>query len=355
MTACKIKKFPTRLAYPALHIALLVSPSIMAFPYPCHFCRAKSVVGLSPEIPRIPALFASSQPGQESQTAAPLFKRTFQELRLALQIAAVSLTASLLLISWEDVSMAHPMRQEMARSQSSTTQQSSWGQSTVRGMAFGRPQRLAIARTGLEANDYQDLFSYNEVMLQHRTERVSQWNGNRQDDLTQDDVLAAVHNIQLAVLKLQDCKQMTKDYEWDKLEAILSDHTFRSNLDSSCYLLQKADRFLSLEAREVVGFDWGSCAWRHCGALADAQEAMDEIEHLLGVLEPFECLFCLDIIERSLRDILDVTTSYQNLELQHQIPAYVPLQRMSDLNDDNLDGFDEDFLDTLRVLRSTDT
>jgi hypothetical protein len=38
-----------------------------------------------------------------------------------------------------------------------------------------------------------------------------------------------------------------------------------------------------------------SCAWRHCGAQADAQEALDELDQLLGVLEPFECIFVLDV------------------------------------------------------------
>ena len=47
-----------------------------------------------------------------------------------------------------------------------------------------------------------------------------------------------------------------------------------------------------------------SCAWRHCGAEADAQEALAELNNLSGVLEPFECEFIIDIVDRSLRDMI---------------------------------------------------
>jgi hypothetical protein len=47
------------------------------------------------------------------------------------------------------------------------------------------------------------------------------------------------------------------------------------------------------ELPKVIGFDWGSCAWRHCGAKADAQEAIAELYSNVGMLEPFECRFIL--------------------------------------------------------------
>jgi len=43
----------------------------------------------------------------------------------------------------------------------------------------------------------------------------------------------------------------------------------------------------------LIGFDWGSCAWRHCGARADAQEAVAELYSNVGMLEPFECRFII--------------------------------------------------------------
>ena len=57
-----------------------------------------------------------------------------------------------------------------------------------------------------------------------------------------------------------------------------------------------------------------------------------------------------DIIERSLRDILAVTKDYQDKSMQ--IPAYEPLQRMSD--DVDMNGVDTDYLATLEKLKVTD-
>ena len=71
--------------------------------------------------------------------------------------------------------------------------------------------------------------------------------------------------------------------------------------------------YIRNDNKKSVNFLWlcycfgakkNSCGWRHCGAQADFQEALAELDQLVGVLEPYECLFCLDICERSLRDVL---------------------------------------------------
>jgi hypothetical protein len=303
---------------------------------------------------------------------------------------------ALLIISWEDISitMTHPLRQETALARvtkkdksnmlfsTTTITTTTWGQATVRGMAFGWEDRMAalkaatITVTESESSDMSsendnsnllDLPSYNEILWKHRSERVPLWRSWHNQPhqrlikpvqmiITRQDVEESVRNIQLALLTLQECKILTADYQWDRIRGMMLNQqsTFRLTLDSSCYLLQQADSFLSIDARQVIGFDWGSCAWRHCGALADAQEALDELDHLLGVLQPFECLFCLDIIERSLRDILDVIPpTLHSPDLQSQIMVYQPIQRRSDVNQDtNLDGLDMDFVDALNMVKN---
>jgi len=88
-----------------------------------------------------------------------------------------------------------------------------------------------------------------------------------------------------------------------------------------------------------------SCAWRHCGAQADAQESLAELYNLIGVLEPFECLFCLDIVERSLHDILAVSTVNPS-----DVPVYVPYEARGQEDGDS--ALDMDFLEALKGLRS---
>lgn len=324
-------------------------------------CKQVKTLVLRESLSDFESISSKSMLSSSSNNRVSRMDLALQELQWIVAGIVASLAVSLLVISWEDMSLSHPMRSEvvLARTNSATLP---WGHSTVRGMAFGKEERLALTSKDandynkLESSDFRDLPSYNEVMLQHRAERVPLWHhqvdAQGGSDIARSDVEKSVWNIQRAVLKLQECKILVQDYEWDKVDSILNHGDFRATLDASCYLLQQADDFVSLEARQVVGFDWGSCAWRHCGALADTQEALDEIEHLLGVLEPFECMFCLDIVERSLRDILAVTADFQSPEIQSQIPAYQPLQRMSDVNQDNLDGFDMDFIKTLDVVKN---
>jgi hypothetical protein len=278
-----------------------------------------------------------------------------EEIKSILQFSVACMTISILLISWEDISSSHPMRQQLQQ------QQQRWGLSTIKGMGFGSQERVYFSVfADLESAEFQNLPSYNEVMKKHRTERIPLWNnkGRTQQMITttinKENVVDAVRTIQLALLQLQEMKRFALDYEWEKLEATINDQLFHDDLAKSCYVLKQATPFLSQESRNVIGFDWGSCAWRHCGALADIQEALDEIDSLIGVLEPFECCFCLDIVERSLRDILEVTKDYQDSPLSTQIPVYQPIQRMSDVNEEELDGFDAELIDTLSLFRNTE-
>jgi hypothetical protein len=290
-----------------------------------------------------------------------------QEVQLSILLWIACLGGSILLISWEDISMNHPMRREIATTVSSSSSSSSsgrsnpllfWGTSTIKGMAFGRTERQAFSEVAdLESESYQTLPSYNEVMLQHRVGRIAQWDRGRSAEPTNTDVKASVRTIQMAMVQLLKCKELATNYDFDALKASIREPIFRSDFEGACYVLKRADKFLSQDIRNEIGFDWGSCAWRHCGALADAQEALDELDHLIGILEPYECLFCLDIVERSLRDILAVTKQYHDPTVP--VPDYQPIQRMSDVvvaNDDGeqqLDGTENDYLNALSFLRNT--
>ena len=108
----------------------------------------------------------------------------------------------------------------------------------------------------------------------------------------------------------------------------------------------------------VPQLNYTNCAWRHCGANADAQESLSELYNSVGMLEPFECLFVLDIVERSFRDILTVVpTTYHPVDLKDTLKAYVPYQRQSDVNGyvngkEGSDSIDETIMSTLSGLRN---
>jgi hypothetical protein len=178
----------------------------------------------------------------------------------------------------------------------------------VWGMGEGRSERIQDWRQGdvlLADSDDTSLVeipSYNEIMQWHRRQRVPSWDKS----VSEQDVRVAVSHIFRALAAVNQLKVMADDYRWDDLQATVRSPALSDDLETSCSVLRRASFALSDEARSEIGFDWGSCAWRHCGAEADAQEALAELYNLSGVLEPFECRFVLDIVERSLRDVLAV-------------------------------------------------
>lgn len=223
----------------------------------------------------------------------------------------------------------------------------------------------------------RNLKSYNEVMLEHRTKRIPSWKNNlnisNNDDSTKNYVMTrsefdqAIEAIIQSLETIEILKSNAQNYEWEDMLTTLRGPTLTSNLQTACSTLQRARTFLSLEAREEIGFDWGSCAWRHCGAQADAQEALAQLYNSVGLFEPYECLFALDIVERSLRDVLMVipadlkpvtetgTSAIIGRVGEYQVYKVYPpeIDSQGELwvgEDDEYDAIDKDYLDALSAL-----
>lgn len=160
--------------------------------------------------------------------------------------------------------------------------------------------------------------SYNEIMLEHRSDRVPRWIIRKDGILSTQSpstVASAPTNmaeLQSAVLhlyqsldELDNLKVMADNYQWDEIKATIDPSnkrsSIRSTLEYSMDILKASSSIQSLENKDgednniatVIGFDWGSCAWRHCGAKADGQEALAELYSSVGMLEPFECRFVI--------------------------------------------------------------
>jgi len=221
------------------------------------------------------------------------------------------------------------------------------GQVTVKGMGFGADERelLRLRQEQEEETSASESSlllslperpSYNEIMARHRRERVPRWKqmyrwqqqqATRQETADGDDNLPAtttqdaVH-VLCALLKevSQRLPALAREYRWDDIRRTLPQLV--RQLEPAASQLRAAQKATTAAMGsseyydDVVGFDWASCAWRSsssisgstsgtmCGALADAQEALDELDARLGLLEPFEVVFVLDVVERSLRDML---------------------------------------------------
>ncbi len=277
--------------------------------------------------------------------------------------ATACVVAAILVSTYEDYDVTHTrpspstLRLPTVISSESIPSSSSWRRSfnfigaATRGMGWGPSDRDSIpSSTTLVSEDTYKIYSfedwygtsattlqwkpsYNEIMLQHRLERVPRWNelGNKQSTTstsTQNNMTPTKEQLKQAVLQLhhsleeiEKLKAMAEDYMWEEMKDHLSptpntlairtksDYPLPLALEYSMDILKSiasyyssssidhstmSKRYLNMdELPNLIGFDWGSCAWRHCGAKADAQEAIAELYSNVGMLEPFECQFIL--------------------------------------------------------------
>ncbi|GAX17109.1 hypothetical protein FisN_5Hh495 [Fistulifera solaris] len=255
---------------------------------------------------------------------------------------------ALLFISWEDVLCTNVLP---SRQRTSQEWEQTFGAHTIHGLGFGREEREGLRHPD-ELNDR--ILSYNEVMLTHRQERVRRWRGSVSTAMDQQQAISTVLECLKCVTRL---KGLADDYQWESVRLQLVSEPLTQLEPAASFLRRSIDAPLIRESGEgIVGFDWGSCAWRHCGALADAQEALDELQFMLGVLEPYEAVFCLDIVERSLRDIL-VSIPWNEARVEDAMswrdyPAYQP--RVTYDPEDGEDGegkIDEEYFKALQEFK----
>ena len=63
---------------------------------------------------------------------------------------------------------------------------------------------------------------------------------------------------------------------------------------------------LSEEWRSAIGWQWGACGWRHCGAQADATQAMSKLRANCEMLVPIEAIFYLDVAKRATDEVIAI-------------------------------------------------
>ena len=152
----------------------------------------------------------------------------YEPLITCAKLTTFSFVIALTLVGWEDVSNSHPMR--------SNVNSQVFG-STVRGMGFGMLERTTLT-ADMEPVELQSIRSYNEVMLQHRSERVPSWDRSA---ISRENVESAVKTIQMGLLYLDDCKKLATEYEWDKLASSIQSPLLHSDFEEACATLKNAN------------------------------------------------------------------------------------------------------------------
>eukprot|EP00956_Cyclotella_meneghiniana_P001540 scaffold1734_cov64-Cyclotella_meneghiniana.AAC.6 len=250
--------------------------------------------------------------------------------------ATCCLLGAFVISSYEDFDVTHVRPNPSTLRLCQTTSRSKYciGAAT-RGMGWGLSDRIQLENKNQQdiANNNADAFenwygssattlqwkpSYNEIMLEHRSDRVPRWNIHKDRMLStelsstvasappnMEELQWAVLNLYQSLDELDNLKVMADNYQWDEIKAAINpsnkQSSIRSTLEYSMDILKASSSIQSQERKEgednniatVIGFDWGSCAWRHCGAKADGQEALAELYSSVGMLEPFEVRFVI--------------------------------------------------------------
>lgn len=278
----------------------------------------------------------------------------------------------------------------------------------TKGMGWGKSNRSDQSFDswyGSSATTLQQVRSYNEIMLEHRKERIPRWTRQQQNDgqstsyaiskevtlYSKEELKDVVLLLYKALEELDELKKLSDDYMWEEIKVMLQPITASEQHGSSNALRQSLESMDMLKSvplyyknsvennmksqittsstvfsnkiinsennnyknvdqlTELIGFDWGSCAWRHCGAKADAQEAIAELYSSVGMLEPFECRFIIDIIERSIRDVLLVIPD--DLLPDVKLKPYENYVSQAEQAGDDSMGLDYEYVQALNFLR----
>jgi hypothetical protein len=161
-----------------------------------------------------------------------------------------SFLLAILLLTWEDYTCSYTLP---SRNRVDLPISTSWGASTVRGLGFGHAQRMQLLQRQITPTTNDDLGripSYNEVLLEHRQERVTRWRSA--DTLVIEDMAVPIHTLCQILRTVGELQGLAENYEWVDMRTALYTAPL-SQLETAASSLRKWD------PDAVIGFDWGSC------------------------------------------------------------------------------------------------
>lgn len=93
-----------------------------------------------------------------------------------------------------------------------------------------------------------------------------------------------------------------------------------AELERASTVLATAGAVLSAETRREIGWPWGACGWRACGAQADAVQALSKLRVNLGMASTREARYYVDVAMRAVDEVLRLGVSEGMLPAS-QLPA----------------------------------
>ena len=133
--------------------------------------------------------------------------------------------------------------------------------------------------------------------------RVAQAEGR----IDRDHTTKAFESVLQVRLALGRAEELAQAQRLAKIDDVIS-RELVVQLERAATLLASSPE-LSPDARATIGWQWGACGWRRCGAQADGAQAMCKLRANLGMIVPLEALFYLDVAKRAVDEILQLGVS----------------------------------------------
>jgi hypothetical protein len=108
---------------------------------------------------------------------------------------------------------------------------------------------------------------------------------------------------------IDEASTLAEARRWDELEAVLP--AASAPLFERAATVLAASASLGAQERAAIGWEWGACGWRRCGAQADVSQALAKLRANLGMIVPLEALFYLDVAKRGADEIIAIGVAAQ--------------------------------------------
>ena len=173
----------------------------------------------------------------------------------------------------------------------------------IAGLVHGEAERLATAPRPDELREGDELYrlrSQNEL-APRRAALDADWRELRRSPPTREQTAQAFEEVVRVRDAIREARALAEAQRWAELGALLPADTVPA-LERAATLLA-ASASLTADQRAAIGWQWGACGWRRCGAQADAAQALSKLRANLGMVVPLEALFYLDVALRSTDEI----------------------------------------------------
>jgi len=197
------------------------------------------------------------------------------------------------------------------------------------GLVFTERVRLDSAPAPDALSEGDELFplrSQNDL-APTRAALEEEWQALRQQRPSAEETRGAFQ----AVLRLRDsideASVLAEARRWDELDAVLPASAVLQFERAATVLARSAA--LAAEERAIIGWQWGACGWRRCGAQADVSQALAKLRENLGMIVPLEALFYLDVAKRAADEIVAVGVSASMLPREAMRDrSYLPIESL---------------------------